>query len=118
MISWGISTAIDLSGCDIERITNPDTIRQYIHDLCKLIDMKMYGDTIIELFGSGNKHGYSVVQLIETSCITAHFANDTRCAYIDIFSCKEYDPDTAAQFSMEYFGADDMVYQTLDRGLA
>ena len=38
--------------------------------------------------------GYSLVQLIETSAITGHFCDKSGDAYIDVFSCKDF--DTAA----------------------
>ncbi len=45
-----------------------------------------------------------MVQLIETSLISAHFANLTNTTYLDVFSCKPYDPDVVAQFARDYFG--------------
>ena len=55
-------------------------------------------------FGSGDKKGYPLLQLIETSNITAHFSEDTNAAYIDIFSCKEFDVERVAEFTKEFFG--------------
>jgi hypothetical protein len=46
-----------------------------------------------------------MIQLIETSLISGHFANDTDRAYLDIFSCKGYDPATVEEFSRDFFGA-------------
>jgi S-adenosylmethionine/arginine decarboxylase-like enzyme len=46
-----------------------------------------------------------MIQLIETSLISGHFANLTNSAYIDIFSCKAYDPDTVAEFTRKFFQA-------------
>ena len=58
-----------------------------------------------ELLGEGRVAGYSMVQLISTSLISGHFANDTNNAYLDIFSCKGYDPAVVEAFSKEFFGA-------------
>jgi len=52
--------------------------------------------------------GYSMTQLIETSLISGHFANLTNSAYIDIFSCKYYDPQTAADFTQRFFQGKEM----------
>jgi len=49
-----------------------------------------------------------MTQLIETSLLSAHFANDTNAAYIDIFSCKEYAPSVASAFCKKFFGAKGM----------
>jgi len=49
--------------------------------------------------------GYTLVQLIETSSIVAHFSEKLGTAYINIFSCKEFDPDLAATFTTQFFAA-------------
>ena len=53
--------------------------------------MVAFGDPQIVMFGSGNKKGYTLVQLIETSNITAHFCEETNDVYIDVFSCKPFE---------------------------
>lgn len=103
---WGKSATIDLGKCDPAIIRSKEKIQEYVIQLCKLIDMVRYGDCQIVHFGSGNKEGFSMVQLIETSCITAHFANDINAAFIDIFSCKEFDTQAVAAFSHKFFDAD------------
>lgn len=105
--AWGMSAQIDLTDCEINLITSAEHIQDYVIQLCKLIDMKRYGDVQIVNFGSGDKAGYSMVQLIETSCITAHFSNDTGNTYIDIFSCKPFSPAEATEFSKAFFKAKD-----------
>ena len=67
--------------------------------------MKRYGETMVIHFGEDERvSGYSMVQLIETSLISAHFANLTNTTYLDVFSCKAYDPDEVAEFSKVFFG--------------
>ena len=48
-----------------------------------------------------------MTQLIETSLVSAHFANQTNATYLDIFSCKYYNPFEASEFAKEFFGASD-----------
>jgi S-adenosylmethionine/arginine decarboxylase-like enzyme len=103
--AWGLSAAVDLRDCRPESIRDRDHIAAYVIALCKLIGMKRYGDCQIVHFGEGRVAGYSMVQLIETSLISGHFANDTNRAYLDIFSCKGYDPAVVEEFSKEFFGA-------------
>jgi S-adenosylmethionine/arginine decarboxylase-like enzyme len=52
--------------------------------------MVAYGQPMIHHFGSGDKAGYTLVQLIETSNITAHFCEESGDAFIDVFSCKPF----------------------------
>lgn len=103
--AWGLSTSIDLLDCKPDTIRSRDQIEAYVVALCDLIGMKRYGDCQIVHFGDGRVAGYSMTQLIETSLISGHFANDTNRAYLDIFSCKGYDPKVVEEFSREFFGA-------------
>ena len=58
---------------------------------------------IAERFGTEpHLYGYSVMQLIETSCITAHFSEQTDCCYIDVFSCKDFDDMKVVKFCVDY----------------
>lgn len=103
--AWGLCTSVDLQDCHPETIRDRDRIQAYVVELCALIGMKRYGECQIIHFGEGRVAGYSMVQLIETSLISGHFANDTNNAYLDIFSCKGYDPAVVETFSKEFFGA-------------
>jgi S-adenosylmethionine/arginine decarboxylase-like enzyme len=87
-------------------ITSADAIRDYVIELCDRIKMRRFGEPMIVNFGEDPKvSGYSLVQLIETSSVCGHFANQSCSAYIDIFSCKYFDPELAAQFTIETFKA-------------
>lgn len=113
---WGYSVGLDIAECDASTIRSAALIQDYVIKLCKLIDMKRHGDIIIEHFGTGNKEGFTMVQLIETSCITAHFANETNCAYIDVFSCKEFDTKTLIEFTLDFFGGKKVTAHYSQRG--
>lgn len=102
--AWGILTSVDITDCDPALIRDADYVKQYAVDLCDHIDMRRFGDTIVVDFGEDERvSGFSLVQLIETSLVSGHFANQSNGAYIDIFSCKYYDPQAAADFSKRYF---------------
>jgi S-adenosylmethionine/arginine decarboxylase-like enzyme len=103
--AWGLSTSVDLQDCHPETIQDRKHIEAYVIALCELIGMKRYGECQIVHFGEGRVAGYSMIQLIETSLISGHFANDTNRAYLDIFSCKGYDPKIVEAFSKKFFGA-------------
>ena len=106
--SWGISTSIDLHLCNPASIRDSEKIRQYVIELCDRIGMKRFGECTIVNFGEDEKvAGFSMMQLIETSLISGHFANASNNAYIDIFSCKYYDPSDVAEFSCHAFEAKD-----------
>ena len=72
--------------------------------------MKRFGEPQVVHFGEDERvAGYSMVQLIETSLISAHFANQTNATYLDVFSCKPYDPELVADFAQNFFGGTQRV---------
>jgi len=103
---WGVLTSVDLYDCDGHVIHDPDQIKEFVVRLCEKIDMKRFGDCRVVHFGEDEKvAGYSMTQLIETSLISGHFANETNTAYLDIFSCKFYEPREVAEFALSFFRA-------------
>lgn len=104
--AWGLACSVDLKGCDPALIRDADAIKDFVVKLCELIEMKRYGETQVVNFGEDPRvSGFSMIQLIETSLISGHFANQTNVAYLDIFSCKYYSPETVAAFCKEFFKA-------------
>jgi S-adenosylmethionine/arginine decarboxylase-like enzyme len=102
--AWGIASAIDIYDCDPESIRSAEKIKQFVEELCDLIDMRRFQDTVVVHFGEDERvAGFSMVQLIETSLISAHFANLTNTVYLDVFSCKPYDPDLVEAFAKRFF---------------
>ena len=62
-----------------------------------------YGKPQLVMFGTGNKKGYTLIQLIETSNICAHFVEETNDMYLDVFSCKHFDSAVVKNTIEEYF---------------
>lgn len=105
---WGLETSLDLYECNPQTIRNADEIKRFFKELCDLIEMKRYGESIVVHFGEEERvAGYSGLQLIETSLISAHFANATNAVYLNVFSCKDYDSEKVKTFAIEFFGAKD-----------
>jgi len=65
--------------------------------------MVAYGEPQVVHFGSGDKSGYTLVQLIETSNITAHFCEETNDMYLDVFSCKPFRPEDVESVVNQHF---------------
>ena len=101
---WGYHLMLDCSGCNIDEVASRDNIYRFIKDLVQRIDMTAHGEPVIEHLLPGDpKQGYSLMQLITTSNICAHFMELDGTAYFDIFSCKEFDVETAKHIVNEYF---------------
>ena len=113
---WGILSSIDLYDCNPETIRDAEKIKQFVIELCDLIEMKRFGETQVVHFGEDEKvAGYSMTQLIETSLISAHFANLTNATYLDVFSCKAYDSQKVVEFAKSFFQADTAEVHVVER---
>lgn len=102
---YGWSLSFTIRDCDPSRIRDTQVIKDFTPALCQVIDMKTYGEPIIRRFIHPDQRFrvIQLIQMIETSNVSGLFVVRTRSAYLDIFSCKPYDPDAAADFSQDYF---------------
>jgi S-adenosylmethionine/arginine decarboxylase-like enzyme len=114
---WGMDTAIDLYGCNPDAIRDTISIRTFAIDLCQQIEMQRYGDPQVVRFGKDPRvSGITLVQLIETSDIVAHFIEQTNAACFNIFSCSVYPPYQTATFCQQWFGAQRVELSLIFRG--
>jgi len=102
---WGYQLLLDCSGSPLELIKNRGHICNFAKQLVKDIDMKAYGEPIVEHFATHDpdKAGYTLVQLIETSNITSHFVDKDGSFYMDIFSCKPFKNEDAIEVVKQFF---------------
>lgn len=114
---WGQHLVLDLGDCDRKAVRSAKTIRAFTKELVVAIDMIAYGEPLLARFATHDRKaaGYSLVQLIETSNITAHFAEFTGDVYLDIFSCKKFDDDIAVAVVNKYFKPKTVRRTTLAR---
>jgi S-adenosylmethionine/arginine decarboxylase-like enzyme len=113
---WGVSSCIDLYDCDLGLMQDEAAIRRFVRELCDLIHMRRFGETQVVRFGDDPRvTGFSMTQLIETSLVAAHFADNSRAIYLDVFSCAPYDPDEAAAFAARFFKAQRCHVQAIAR---
>ena len=115
---WGWITCIDASGCDPFLINSPANFQKFVDELLEKIDMVRIGD--LNVFwcqtNDPNKVGYSIYQLLQDSNISAHFCpEDNNSAYLDVFSCKEYDEKTVEEVFKKYFEPKKLKLTTIPR---
>jgi S-adenosylmethionine/arginine decarboxylase-like enzyme len=113
---WGVSACIDLYGCALELMQDEKALKRFVIELCELIKMRRFGETQVIRFGDDPRvTGFSMTQLIETSLISAHFADSSCAIYLDVFSCAPYDPQAVAEFAARFFKAARCQVQTVKR---
>jgi S-adenosylmethionine/arginine decarboxylase-like enzyme len=101
--SWGKHSVHNIFRVNPFSIRSYENIYKFNKALVKGIDMKAYGEPQIVHFGEEDKKGYTLVQLIETSNIMAHFVEETNDIYLDVFSCKDFDAKVVENIVQHYF---------------
>lgn len=114
-MAWGYHLVLDCYNADRELITSSTNIAAFAKALVKKINMKAYGEPQVIHFGEDDKQGYTLVQLIETSNITAHFCDDTGNFYLDVFSCKPYENALVVETVKQFFAPERIVDRYLER---
>ena len=122
---YGFELVLDLHGCE-SKLFNRDHIDQYLTDLCDLIDMERCEVHFWDDIGVPEEEqqtlphtkGTSAVCFILTSTIVIHTLDILRTVYVNIFSCKPFDPDVAAEFTRERFQAVSHKKTFLERTLS
>jgi len=120
--AYGRELIVDLHGCDPRTFTRR-AIEEYCVELCELIDMErcdlhFWDDVGVpeeeKQTGSRTK-GTSAVQFILTSTIVIHTLDLMKAVYVNIFSCKEFDTEEAASFTVKWFAASDWTTNVVTR---
>jgi S-adenosylmethionine/arginine decarboxylase-like enzyme len=101
---WGMLAAIDLHGCDAMRLADAESIRRFVPSVIEAIGMRAHGPLELDRFGDGELEGWSAMQFIETSSITVHADEVWGRCFVDIFSCRSFEPDAAAAIAVAHFG--------------
>jgi S-adenosylmethionine/arginine decarboxylase-like enzyme len=109
---YGYELVLDLHGCNPRRFNRKD-IDDYFTELCQRIDMQkcevhFWDDVGVqpeERQTYPHTKGTSAVCFILTSSIVIHTLDILKTVYVNIFSCKDFDPDLAAAFTRDWFEA-------------
>lgn len=107
---YGLELILDLHECDVHTF-NRASIKRYFVELCELIDMERcelhFWDDIdvpeSERQTDPKTVGTSAVQFILTSSVVIHTLDLLDKAFVNIFSCKEFDTSAAAAFTAIWF---------------
>ncbi len=119
---YGYELILDLHGCDTSTF-NRKSLDAYFEKLCKAIKMQrceryFWDDVGVpeeERQMSPHTKGTSAVQFILTSSIVIHTLELLRTAYINIFSCKEFDSEIAERITKEWFGSKECKTYFIER---
>ena len=119
---YGIELILDLHDCDPSTF-NRKSLDSFFTELCDLINMERcevhfwddVGVPLKEQQTLPHTKGTSAVCFILTSTIVVHTLDLLKSVYINIFSCKEFDPKKAEKFTQKWFGAQKCVTHFINR---
>ncbi len=119
---YGQELILDLHDCDSAKFTRT-AIEGYFRELCDLIDMErcdlhFWDDVGVpkeEQQKDPKTTGTSAVQFILTSTIVIHTLDLMKTTYVNIFSCKEFDTNQAAEFTARWFDSQDWTQNVVIR---
>jgi len=122
MTNYGKELILDLHECDPNRMTRY-YINKFFKTLCEEIDMHACKTCFWDYKGFPEEYknapihlkGTSAIQFISTSNITIHALDKMNRVYLNIFSCKGFDSEIAAQFSLNFFSGKIINSITIDR---
>ena len=92
---YGKELIIDLSGCDVAKFTRK-SIREYCQNICDIIEIEK--DKL-----TWSENSSSAVQFIKTSNITINTVASEKTAYINVFSCKEFNGVVVMSYTRSWF---------------
>ena len=120
--NYGTELIIDLHDCDSAKFTRKH-LKRYFVELCDLIDMERcklswfddHGVHPDEQQTEPHLKGTTAVQFIMTSNIVIHTLDLLGAVYVNIFSCKDFDPEVAADFTAKWFKGKIVNSHLIDR---
>ena len=111
---YGVELVLDMRGCDAGTF-NRDSIDRFFTELCEVIEMERCVVHFWDDVGVPEEDrqtlphtkGTSAVCFILTSSIVIHTLDILEAVYLNIFSCKPFDPEVATAFAKKWFCAQD-----------
>ena len=116
---YGYELIMDLHSCDVSKFNRMD-LEEFFVQLCDLTDMQLaeihFWDDLDtpEEDKQTESHtiGTSAVCFILTSSIVVHTLDVLERVYIDLFTCKPFDHEVAAEFIVDWFKSEDVRQRT------
>ena len=118
-MGFGQHLMLDGYGCPYDTLTDLDRIYEFLNQCPDLIHMtKIMPPYTFKYSGKVPQDwGLSGFVLIAESHISIHTFPEKGYLSIDVFSCKDFDVQTAVDFATKVFGITSQEIKIVDRGL-
>lgn len=113
MKDYGKEVIIDLHDCSINNF-NRSGLRRFFKELCEKIGMQREGLHFYDDLNTPEEEkvtephlvGTSAIQFIRTSNVTIHTLTILKSAYINVFSCKDFELQEVVNCCHNYFNGE------------
>lgn len=117
---FGPQLSLDLYNCNKKKLGDVKFIKNFLNKLPEIIRMHKISKPFVKFYPgkkeSFDKGGISGFILIAESHIAIHTFIPQKSAFLDIFSCKNFDENSVIKFSKEEFEAKKIEKNFLMRG--
>lgn len=99
---------------------DPEALSQWLHDTAVVAGMTPHGKPFIDGFawpGSDDAGALSGVQFLKESAIMVHTWPEVSYAFVDVFSCKDFDVQGMQNHIIETLGMGTADVLVLERGV-
>lgn len=119
MTEFGPHLTIDASNCNVRKLADASLVYDILKNLPPLMDMTLMTLPYVVKWKDkwAKTAGISGFVMIAESHISIHTFPDDNYAFIDVFSCKSFDTDKAAEFLIKAFEAKKSEKNVVKRGL-
>jgi S-adenosylmethionine decarboxylase len=117
---YGQEVILDLHDVPMD-FFNKDKIRKFTEELCDEIKMKkgpnyVWGDdNELGTMHNPKADGISCIQFLYSSSITMHCIDELQKAFLNVFSCQEFDADKVKKFAEDNIGGTVVSFHNIIR---
>lgn len=103
--------------------TDPQVIESFLSKLVKLVDMEIFMPPKAKYCDDAHNSGVTGVVVITTSHASIHIWDNVPgnpypgMLQMDLYSCKDFQASDVLTFVEDFFGANVVSHQVIDRGL-
>jgi S-adenosylmethionine/arginine decarboxylase-like enzyme len=114
--NYGVELIMDIKNCDISKFNRKD-LEEYCIKICELTKMQRADLHFWDFEGQDEAYGIykeeaphlcgtSLCQFITTSNITIHSLDQWGKLYINLFTCKPFEPEEAIKLTLDFFSGE------------
>ena len=113
---YGSHLLLDCYGANPKALQDSDLIYQFLDELPAMIGMEKVEVPHVVSFDDPEKAGVTGIIMIITSHISIHTYSLKKCFFLDVFSCKDFDPEIVIAKAKETFEFTSSASKFVERG--